>query len=283
MSNFNIEQYPYGGFVNDIPSIIESVKASIVVIRLPNESRGSGFFVNDKGLFITNKHTVALDTFITTKLYNNQEVESIVVYADNDVDFAFCLASVNESTPICLADSESIKEGEPVVAIGHPYGYDFTVSKGIISCKKRAVKGINYIQTDVPINPGNSGGPLINMQGKVIGINTWVVGEADNMSFAIPINSIKEVLNYINTVHNQLPAMYYCPFCGYLSDKFIKTSKAEYCINCGTQRIEKKKQVAEQPADTPAQKIKVAMKVCPKCKTSNDASANFCKNCGFKF
>lgn len=269
--------------MNDIPSIIESIKPSIVVLKLPNEGRGSGFFVNDKGLFITNKHTVALDTFVTTKLYNNQEVESIVVYADNDIDFAFCLAGVNESTPLHLADSDSIKEGEPVVAIGHPYGYDFTVSQGIISCKKRAVKGINYIQTDVPINPGNSGGPLINMHGETIGINTWVVGEADNMSFAIPINSIKEILNYLNSLHNQLPSMYYCPICGYLSDKFIRTSKAEYCINCGAKRIEKKKNTDEQSVETSVQKVKVAMKVCPRCKISNDASANFCKNCGFKF
>lgn len=269
--------------MNDISSIIEFIKASMVVIKLPNQGRGSGFFVNDKGLFITNKHTVELDTFITIKLYNNQEVESIVVYADNDIDFAFCLASINQSTPVSLADSNSLKEGEPVFAVGHPYGYDFTVSKGIISCKKRIVKGINYIQTDVPINPGNSGGPLINMQGEAIGINTWVVGEADNMSFAIPINSIKEILNYINSIHTKLPAMYYCPVCGYTSDEFIKTSKAEYCKNCGTQKIEKKKEPEPQPPEKPVQGVKVGMKICSKCKTSNDASANFCKNCGFKF
>lgn len=269
--------------MNDISSIIEMIKESIVVIRLPNEGRGSGFFVSDKGLFITNKHTVQLDTFITTKLYNNKEVESTVVYADNDIDFAFCLASVSKSIPIRLADSNTVKEGESVVAIGHPYGYDFTVSKGIISCKMRTVKGINYIQTDVPINPGNSGGPLINMRGEVIGINTWVVGEADNMSFAIPINSIKEILNYLNSLNEKLPAMYYCPICGYLSDKFIKTSKAEYCTNCGTQKIEKKREDVTQSAENPIQKVKVGLKVCPKCKTSNDASANFCKNCGTKF
>ncbi|MGB9720618.1 MAG: trypsin-like peptidase domain-containing protein, partial [bacterium] len=251
--------------------------------KLPNQGRGSGFFMNDKGLFITNKHTVELDTFVKIQLYNNQEIESIVVYADNDVDFAFCLANVNQSKPIPLADSNLIKEGESVLAIGHPYGYDFTVSKGIISCKKRNVKGITYIQTDVPINPGNSGGPLINTRGEAVGINTWVVGEADNMNFAIPVNSVREVLNHLNTIHSKLPEMYYCPVCGFLSDEFIKTTKAEYCKNCGTQKFEKKKEPEPEKQEQPAQKVKVGLKVCPKCKTSNDSSANFCKNCGTKF
>lgn len=269
--------------MDDISSIIEAIKESMVVIKIPNEGRGSGFFVNDKGLFITNKHTVELDTFIKIRLYNEKEAESIVVYADNDVDFAFCLADVNQSRPIPLGDSNTVKEGEPVLAVGHPYGYDFTVSKGIISCKKRNVKGINYIQTDVPINPGNSGGPLINIRGEAVGINTWVIGEADNMSFAIPINTIKGVLNYLNSVHPKLTEMYYCPICGYLSGEFIKTSKAEYCKNCGTKRLEKKKQPESESTEQSVQKVKVGLKVCPKCKTSNDSSANFCKNCGHKF
>jgi serine protease Do len=269
--------------VNDISSIIETIKESIVVVKLPNQGRGSGFFVNDKGLFITNKHTVELDTFIKIQLSKNQEAGATVVYADNDIDFAFCLADNIRSKPIPIGNSDIIKEGEPVIAIGHPYGYDFTVSKGIISCKNRKVKGINYIQTDVPINPGNSGGPLINMCGEVIGINTWVVGEADNMSFAIPINSVKEVLNYLNSIHEKISGMYYCPVCGYLSDEFIKTSKAEYCKNCGTQKFEKKKEPEEQKPVQPAQGVKVGMKVCPKCKASNESSANFCKNCGSKF
>ncbi len=269
--------------MDDISSIIDAIKESMVVIKLPNQGRGSGFYVNDKGLLITNKHTVELNTFVTIRLYNNQEIESTVVYADNDVDFAFCLANVNNSTPIPLADSNTVKEGEPVFAIGHPYGYDFTVSKGIISCKKRAVKGINYIQTDVPINPGNSGGPLINTKGEVVGINTWVVGEADNMSFAIPINAIKDSFNQLCSIHDRLTTMYYCPICGFLSDQFIKTPKAEYCRNCGTQKIEKKKEPEQQIEEKQAQGVKVGMKVCPKCKASNDASANFCKNCGFKF
>ncbi|MEO0096267.1 MAG: trypsin-like peptidase domain-containing protein [candidate division WOR-3 bacterium] len=269
--------------MDDVSSIIDAIKESIVVIKLPNQGRGSGFFVNDKGLFITNKHTIELDTFVKIQLHNKQEVESTVVYADNDIDFAFCLANINQSRPIPLADSDSIKEGETVMAIGHPYGYDFTVSKGIISCKKRAVKGINYIQTDVPINPGNSGGPLINTKGEVVGINTWVVGEADNMSFSIPINTIKEILKYLNSIHSKLLEMYYCPICGYLSDEFIRTSKAEYCKNCGTQKLEKKKPDEAETQEQPTQKVKVGLKVCPKCKTSNDSSANFCKNCGFKF
>lgn len=267
--------------MNEISTVIDAIKESIIVIKLPNQ--GSGFFVSNNGLFITNKHTVALNTFIEIRLHNNQEVEATVVYSDNDIDYAFCLASVKESHPLPLGNSDVVKEGETVFAIGHPYGYDFTVSKGIISCKKRTVKGITYIQTDVPINPGNSGGPLINTKGEVVGINTWVVGEADNMSFAIPINSIKESFNYLNGIYDRLLTMYYCPVCGYLNDELIKTSRAEYCKNCGTQKFEKKKEDRLQTSGEQIQPIKVGMKVCPNCKTPNDATANFCKNCGTKF
>ena len=178
--------------MDDLSAIIENLKKSIVIIKLSNGKSGTGFFVNDKGLLVTNKHIVQLSTFIRITLANDKELDATVVFSNNDYDFSFAAADIDNSLPIKLADSSALKEGKPVIAIGHPFGYDFTVSKGIISCKNRIVKGIDYIQTDVPINPGNSGGPLVNQKGEAVGMNTGVVNRADNMSFAVPVNAPSE-------------------------------------------------------------------------------------------
>lgn len=268
--------------MGELATVIENIKPSIVVLKSPKGKSGSGFFVNDKGLFITNKHTVGLETFVKVSLHNKGEIDATVVLADNDIDFAFAIAGVKESTPMVLADSDNVQEGQQVVAIGHPFGYDFTISKGIVSSKNRVVKGIKYIQTDVPINPGNSGGPLIDMQGGVVGINTWVVSGADNMSFAIPINSIREILNELNDRFDSLLTMYYCPICGCLDCNFIQTPKAEYCKNCGARKFEKKKPEEKDSEKQQAQPVKVAMVTCPQCQAPNEGTSNFCKNCGNK-
>lgn len=268
--------------MEELATIIENVKPSIVVLKTPQGKSGSGFFVNEKGLFITNKHITGMDTFIKVSSLNTGETDARVVFADNDVDFAFALADVNESIPITLADSSAVQEGQQVVAIGHPYGYDFTISKGIISSKNRVVKGIKYIQTDVPINPGNSGGPLITMRGEAVGINTWVVSGADNMSFAIPVNSINDMIVELNEKHGSLLSMYYCPICGSLDDDLVRTWKAEYCRNCGARKIEKTKPQEQEAAAQQAQPVTVAMVTCPQCQTPNEGTSNFCKNCGNK-
>ncbi|MBN2620963.1 trypsin-like peptidase domain-containing protein [candidate division WOR-3 bacterium] len=272
--------------MGELTSIIEAIKPSIVVLKSGQNKSGTGFFVNSKGLFVTNKHTVKLSTYITIALNDGTEKHATVVLADNDVDFAFAIADIERSTPIPLANSSTIQEGQQVIAIGHPYGYDFTVSKGIVSCKDRIVKGIHYIQTDVPINPGNSGGPLIDINGAAIGINTWVVGDADNMSFAIPAASVKPILERIDQEFDSLMNMYYCPICGCLDREFITTKKAEYCRSCGAQKWDKskeKEQALTGGVQSPAaQPVKAAMATCPHCKTQIAASAKFCSNCGQK-
>jgi serine protease Do len=268
--------------MDDLSMIIEDLKKSIVIIKLSNGTSGTGFFLNGKGLLVTNKHIVQLSTFIRIKLVNDREVDAAVVFSNNDYDFSFAIADVENSVPLKLADSSALKEGKQVIAIGHPYGYDFTVSKGIISCKNRIVKGIYYVQTDVPINPGNSGGPLVNLKGEAVGMNTWVVGGADNMSFAVPINALKKTLDILNRDFDKLLSMYYCPICGFLNDDFIKTFKAEYCMNCGVQKMEKKKEKEIKAVDAQPQVVNVSMTNCPKCRTANDSSSNFCKNCGYR-
>jgi serine protease Do len=270
--------------MGELTTIIESIKPSICVLKSGQNKSGTGFFLNEKGLFMTNKHTVKLGTYLKIILNDGTEKNATVVSADNDVDFAFAIADVERSEPIPLGDSAAVQEGQQVIAIGHPYGYDFTISKGIVSCKDREVKGIHYIQTDVPINPGNSGGPLIDLEGKAVGINTWIVSGADNMSFAIPVNSIKLILERLERDFDKLPTMYYCPVCGCLDCDFITTPKAEYCRNCGAQKRDKskeKEQVANDQTPQP-QPIKVAMATCPQCSAQIADSAKFCSNCGHK-
>ena len=139
--------------MGELTSIIEAIKPSICVLKSGQNKSGTGFFLNEKGLFITNKHTVKLGTYLKIMLNDGTEKNATVVSADNDIDFAFAIADIEHTVPVKLADSTGVQEGQQVVAIGHPYGYDFTISKGIVSCKDREVKGIHYIQTDVPINP----------------------------------------------------------------------------------------------------------------------------------
>ena len=268
--------------MDDLSAIIENLKKSIVIIKLSNGKSGTGFFVNDKGLLVTNKHIVQLSTFIRITLANDKELDATVVFSNNDYDFSFAAADIDNSLPIKLADSSALKEGKPVIAIGHPFGYDFTVSKGIISCKNRIVKGIDYIQTDVPINPGNSGGPLVNQKGEAVGMNTWVVNRADNMSFAVPVNALKPTLDRLNRDFEKILTMYYCPICGFLNDGFIKTCKSEYCKNCGAQKIEKKKEKEIKSTEAQPEVVNVSMTNCPKCRTANDSASNFCKNCGYR-
>lgn len=270
----------------ELKEFIQTLKPSIVVVKTADGGSGTGLFLNNRGLFITNKHVVKLYVFVKISGQDGQEKDATVVCANNDVDFAFAVADGVSSTPAPLGDSESASEGEEVLAIGNPYGYDFSVSRGIVSCRKRKVKGINYIQTDVPINPGNSGGPLINARGEVIGINTWAVKDAENMGFAIPSNSFRSIFETLHKNFDSLLSMYYCEICGHISDAWMKTAKAEYCENCGALKVERKKpeatQAQAQTAEQAGQPVKVAVIACLQCKTQNDAAANFCQKCGFK-
>ncbi|NLC08073.1 MAG: PDZ domain-containing protein, partial [Syntrophomonadaceae bacterium] len=131
----------------------------------------------------------------------NDPIPAKVVGADHELDLAVLKLETNQEMPyIALGDSDSIRAGEWVIAIGNPYGLDHTVTAGVISALGRPVQiedrfYRNLIQTDAAINPGNSGGPLLNLAGEVIGINTAVNAEAQGIGFAIPINTAKEVLD----------------------------------------------------------------------------------------
>lgn len=177
---------------------------------VPRGGLGSGFIFDERGYILTNEHVIrgASKIMVTIKDYD-KPIEAQVVGSDFELDLAVIKIKPPEGKKLpvlALGDSSKMRVGDWVVAIGDPYGQDWTVTAGIISAKGRPLtieeddgsgKVRQYrdlIQTDAAINPGNSGGPLVNLKGEVIGINTAINAAAQGIGFAIPINTAKEVL-----------------------------------------------------------------------------------------
>jgi len=164
-----------------------------------SRSLGSGFIVSGDGYILTNSHVVDNAEEITVKLTDKREFKARVIGADKRTDIALLKIEASGLPTVRLGNPNSLKVGEWVVAIGSPFGFDNTVTAGIVSAKGRSLPQENFvpfIQTDVAINPGNSGGPLFNMKGEVVGINSQIysrTGGFMGLSFAIPIDMAMEV------------------------------------------------------------------------------------------
>lgn len=158
------------------------------------QSLGSGFIISDDGYVLTNNHVVADADEIIVRLSDRSELEAKLVGADPRTDVALLKVEGKGLPAVKLGRSEVLKVGEWVLAIGSPFGFDHSVTAGIVSAKGRSLPNENYvpfIQTDVAINPGNSGGPLFNLDGEVVGINSQIFtrsGGFMGLSFAIPID-----------------------------------------------------------------------------------------------
>lgn len=164
---------------------------------------GTGFLISSDGYIITNQHVIDGATKITVQVPNRkQKLTAKVVGQDYELDLAVLKIDGTGYPTLTLGNSDKMRVGDSVVAIGEPYGLDHTVTTGVVSAKGRPVtienrSYKNLIQTDAAINPGNSGGPLLNMSGQVIAINTAVNSEAQGIGFAIPINTVSDVLNQL--------------------------------------------------------------------------------------
>lgn len=157
-------------------------------------SLGSGFIVSKDGYILTNNHVVQGADEIIVRLNDRRELNAVLIGADESSDLAVLKVNADNLPTVDLGDSDALEVGEWVIAIGSPFGFDYSVTAGIVSAKGRSLPSENYvpfIQTDVAINPGNSGGPLFNLDGKVVGINSQIYtrsGGFMGVSFAIPIN-----------------------------------------------------------------------------------------------
>lgn len=167
--------------------------------EVPSASLGSGFIISNDGYVLTNAHVVDGANVVTVKLTDKREYHAKVVGTDKQSDVAVLKINASNLPIVKIGDPQQSKVGQWVVAIGSPYGFENTVTSGIISAKGRSLPEENYtpfIQTDVPVNPGNSGGPLFNLQGQVIGINSMIysqTGGFQGLSFAIPIDEAMRV------------------------------------------------------------------------------------------
>jgi serine protease Do len=166
-------------------------------------SLGSGFIISNDGYIFTNNHVVEQADKILVKISDGKEYEAKIIGTDAKTDIALIKIKPNNSLPVVdVGDSDKVRVGEWVIAIGNPFGLEQTVTAGIVSAKGRVIGAgpyDNFIQTDASINPGNSGGPLFSMDGKVIGINTAIVAQGQGIGFAIPINMAKSILADLKT------------------------------------------------------------------------------------
>lgn len=166
---------------------------------------GTGFFITRDGYMLTNHHVVAGADKITVTLNDRTELDAVLVGSDERSDVAVLKISGNQFPALPIGDSNSIKVGEPVLAIGSPFGFDYSASAGIVSAKSRSFSretSVPFIQTDVALNPGNSGGPLFNQKGEVVGINSRIfsgTGGYMGLSFSIPIDAAIDIYEQLKT------------------------------------------------------------------------------------
>jgi Do/DeqQ family serine protease len=174
--------------------------------RAPREdarAAGSGLIVDARGYILTNAHVVESATDIEVRLSDDRKFAATLVGSDPKTDLAVVKIDPGSSAlpPAVLGDSDKLRIGQWAIAIGNPFGLDRTVTVGIISATGRTRVGVAtyeaFIQTDASINPGNSGGPLLNIDGRVIGINTAIVSSGQGIGFAIPINMAREVMTQL--------------------------------------------------------------------------------------
>ena len=193
--------------VRTIRELTEVFSSGVVMVQTPLGT-GSGFILNKEGYLITNFHVIEGETRIKIKIFIREENKKgftektfkdvSIVSLNKALDIALLKINNADSdvlTPLFLGNMRDIKAGEPVFAIGNPYGLKRSVSQGIISTTNRNFNGYLYIQTTAPINPGNSGGPLFNLKGEVIGITNMAALFSDGLGFAIPVNMIKLFLD----------------------------------------------------------------------------------------
>ncbi|MEO7922878.1 MAG: trypsin-like peptidase domain-containing protein [Chitinophagaceae bacterium] len=216
----------------DPQQIIEQYQKAIIQIATTGGT-GTGFYVKEYDMIVTNDHVVADTTEVTIAGKAFDKALTRVWYTDRKHDLAFLEAPKNIELPeVLLGRYEQMKDGDAVVAIGHPYGLNYTATQGVISKVDRIREGLKFIQIDAAINPGNSGGPLVNMNGEVIGVNSFIIKGGDNLGFALPVNYLREALQLY--LPNKGLASTRCFSCDFLVTS-SNIDSGKYCPSCGTE------------------------------------------------
>jgi len=206
--------------------ILEKYIENIIQVMTPYGS-GTGFIIDD--LIVTNSHVVGGLQEVVISAKKVKRVIANVVYDDPYYDLAFIKFDFPlPLLPLQLSQTK-VEDGDTTIAIGHPYGLNYTATEGIVSRASRLQDDLEYIQIDAAINPGNSGGPLLNIEGEVIGVNTFIIENANNLGFSLPYFYIQEALdNFKEKEHDKIIK---CPSCKNLICE--EDIKKDYCPECG--------------------------------------------------
>ena len=269
--------------------LFELVADTVVSIKTKDGS-GSGVVINRGGVAVTNRHVVETNNKALIGLKNGDKFIGKVIRSYSDIDLAFIkfdlaksslinsslIFSSNDFNPCC---QRKLKVGEPVFAIGHPMGLDYTLTQGIISSTERTISSCRFIQIDVSINPGNSGGALYTAYGELAGINTMGYVNSEHLNFAIPVNEV--VKRYADWLEEEAKGLtHYCAVCGFSS------ANEKYCENCGASlnRDSSEEDDFLGKSDL-SEELKISMKndalvACKACGISTSASLKYCSNCG---
>lgn len=197
------DQEAFDAYSRVVIHVAKALRPAVVNLRSGSGRKGgsgSGILFTPDGFLLTNHHVVASSERVRVRMNDGQEVSGRVVGNDPWTDLAVVQAEASLLPHAPLGDSSKLQVGQLVVAIGSPYGFESTVTAGVVSALGRTLRSItghlvdNVIQTDAALNPGNSGGPLVDSRGHVIGINTAIIQPAQGICFAIPINMAKDIL-----------------------------------------------------------------------------------------
>ena len=226
--------------------ILDTYQDSIIQIETPLAS-GSGFYLEKHQLIVTNSHVVSGLKEVVISSKDLKRCEATVVYDDPKYDLAFIKTnSLKVNIPLHLS-IKKVHDGDKVVAIGHPYGLNYTATEGIVSKADRLQGELEYIQIDAAINPGNSGGPLLNDIGEVIGVNTFIIQNSNNLGFALPFHYVLEALEAFKSLNEA--DIIRCSSCLNLVKEI--DIKDDYCPECGVKiNVAKKRREGYKPVGT---------------------------------
>ena len=207
-------------------SILETYIENIIQIMTPYGS-GTGFIIDD--LIITNSHVVSGLKEVVIRSKKIKRSIAKVVYDDAYYDLAFIKFDFEKPANPLKLSSKIVENGDTTIAIGHPYGLNYSATEGIVSKASRLYSELEYIQIDAAINPGNSGGPLLNTDGEVIGVNTFIIQNSNNLGFALPYFYVQEALKSYKKLKSE--NIIKCPSCkNLIAEKNIRN---DYCPKCG--------------------------------------------------
>lgn len=197
---------PMDGFSETVTRVVDAAGPAVIGVRRTSRTRdlydgaGSGVIISPDGYALTNNHVVKGAGRVEGVLHDGSVVGAEIVGADPDTDLALLRLDGRKHSAAALGDSDTLRVGELAIAMGNPLGLQATVTVGVISALRRTLRGESghliedVVQTDAALNPGNSGGALVDARGKIVGVNTAIIGGAQGLCFAVPINTAKRII-----------------------------------------------------------------------------------------